>query len=300
MRAVGVTRYGDPDVLSVVEVPEPQPGPGEVRIRVTAASVNPVDLQVRAGVAAKVVGDTPFPLVLGWDAAGVVDAMGDEVEGLDIGDRVMAMSLWFVTRAGTHAEAVVLPADAVAVLAGGVDDVAAATVPLNGLTAWSALTVANLEPEATVVVTGAAGGVGGYLVELGAARGLRVVGVGRPGDSDTFRALGGEAVTSVGDAGQAPVVIDTTGNPDSVVSAVAPGGRLLTLSGALTGDAPDGVTVKRVGVRVDSSALRELAAMAGDGRLTLRVADVLPLSDAAEAHRRLGAGGVRGRIVLRP
>jgi len=295
-----VTRYGDPDVLSVIELPEPQPGPGEVRIRVTAAGLNPVDLQVRAGAAAKVVGETPFPLVLGWDAAGVVDAVGEGVEDLAVGDRVMAMSLWFATKAGTHAEAVVLSADAVAVTPGGIDDVAAATVPLNGLTAWAALAVARLEPGETVVVTGAAGGVGGYLVELGAARGLRVVGVGRPGDGDTIRALGGEAVTSVGDAGQAPVVIDTTGNPDLAVGAVAPGGRLLTLSGALTGDAPDDVTIKRVGVRVDSSALRELAAMAGDGRLTLRVADVLPFSDAAEAHRRVGAGGVRGRIVLQP
>jgi NADPH:quinone reductase-like Zn-dependent oxidoreductase len=302
MRAVGVGAFGGPEVLSVVDLPEPHPGAGQVRIRVTAATVNPVDAKVRSGAASGAVKDPAFPLVLGWDAAGTVDAVGEGVEGLAVGDPVLAMSLWFVGRAGCHAERVVLPAEAVARKPDGLDDVAAATIPLNGLTAWSALAVAKLAPGDRLVVTGAAGGVGGYLVELAAARGLQVVGVGRESDLEAIRGFGAaEAVSDLSQAGQAPIVIDTTtATATQALANVAPGGRLLTLAGGVQGDPPEGVTVKGVGVRYDASALGEMAQMAVDGKLTIRVAQELPFEHAAEAHRLVEGGGLRGRVVLKP
>jgi NADPH:quinone reductase-like Zn-dependent oxidoreductase len=302
MRAVGVGAFGGPEVLSVVDLPEPQPGAGQVRIRVTAATVNPVDAKVRSGAASGAVKDPAFPLVLGWDAAGTVDAVGEGVEGLGVGDPVLAMSLWFVGRAGCHAEQVVLPAEAVARKPDGLDDVAAATIPLNGLTAWSALAVAKLAPGDRLVVTGAAGGVGGYLVELAAARGLQVVGVGRESDLDAIRGFGAaEAVSDLSQAGQAPIVIDTTtATATQALANVAPGGRLLTLAGGVQGDPPEGVTVKGVGVRYDAAALGEMAQMAVAGKLTIRVAQELPFEQAAEAHRLVEGGGLRGRVVLKP
>jgi NADPH:quinone reductase-like Zn-dependent oxidoreductase len=289
-------------VLSVVDLPTPEPGAGQVRVDVAAAAVNPVDAKVRAGSSARAVPDPAFPLVLGWDAAGTVGAVGEGVEGVAVGDRVIAMSLWFMGRAGTHAESVVLPVEAVAPAPAGVDDTAASTIPLNGLTAWSALAVAKLSAGDRVIVTGAGGGVGGYLVELGAARGLEVVGVGRASDLEAIKGFGAaEAVADLAQAGQAPIVIDTTtALATAALANVAAGGRLLTLAGGVEGDPPEGVTVKGVGVRYDPAALAELATMASDGRLTLRVAEVLGFDRAADAHRAVEAGGTRGRVVLVP
>ena len=300
MKAVLLSEYGDPDRLAVGEIADPVAGPGQVRIRTDAAAVNPVDLATRAGFTRQVTPDVAFPLVLGWDVAGVVDAVGDGVSSVSVGDRVVGMSLWFATTTGTYAELVVLDEGAVAPAPHGAEPAAAATLPLNGLTAWSTLAVAKAEPGQTMIVTGAAGGVGGYLVELATARGIEVIGYGRSGDLDTIRGFGAvKAVDDLADAGQAGLVVDTTGTPAAALGAVGPGGRLLFLSGGVS-DPPEGVQVKRVGVRLDAAALGQMASMAAAGKLTLRVADVLGFADAPEAHRRMAAGGVRGRLVLRP
>ena len=300
MRATVLDGYGDPDVLHTADLPAPEPGPGEVRITVAASSVNPVDLSTRAGLAAGAIPDPVFPMVLGWDAAGMVDAIGEGVSGLAVGDRVAALSVWFVTRRGTYAEQVVLDEGACAALPAEIDDVHAATLPLNGLTAWSALAVASIEPGDSLLVTGAAGAVGGYLEQLAPARGIHVIGHGRAGDAGAIAALGAaEVVDDL--AGVKPVarVVDTTGKPDLAVPLVAPGGRLVTVAGKATVTRDD-ITVKSAWVRADAAALAELASMAAKGQLALRVADVLPLADAAQAHRRFAAGGVRGRLVLTP
>ncbi len=300
MKAVLLSEYGDPDRLAVGEIADPVAGPGQVRIRTQAAAVNPVDLATRAGFTRQVTPDVTFPLVLGWDVAGVVDAVGDGVTSVAVGDPVVGMSLWFATTTGTYAELVVLDEGAVARAPEGVEPAAAATLALNGLTAWSTLAVAKAEPGQTVIVTGAAGAVGGYLVELATARGLEVIGYGRSGDLDAIRGFGAvKAVDDLGDAGQAPLVVDTTGTPAAALGAVAPGGRLLFLSGAVS-DPPEGIQTRRIGVRPDAAALGEMATMAAAGRLTLRVADTVGFGDAPEAHRRMAAGGVRGRIVLQP
>lgn len=298
MRAVIIDSYGDPSVLHLSEIEDPVAGPGQVRIKTAAAAVNPVDLGTRSGAAAAAVPDPVFPMVLGWDVAGTIDQVGEGVARFAPGDRAIAMSLWFVTRTGTYADYVVLDEGACAKAPDGVDDVAAATIPLNGLTAWSVLAVAGAQPGDRLLVTGAAGGVGGFVVELASRRGLVVTGFARTKDLETVRALGAaEAVDDLEAVSGFDYVVDTTANPALAAPYVAKGGRLLTLSGRLA-STPEDRTVKAVGVRNNVEALETLAQMAGNGELTLRVADVLPFEQAAEAHSRFASGGVRGRLVL--
>ena len=298
MRAVTVPEYGGPEVLRVDDVAVPEPGPGQVRIATVAGAVNPVDGGTRSGRSAAAIPDPVFPLVLGWDVAGVVDALGPGAERFAVGQPVIGMSLWFVARQGTHAEQVVLDESACAPSPEGVDPVAAATLPLNGLTAWSALFVAKVGAGDRLLVAGAAGGVGGYAVQLAKLRGVSVIGYGRPGDREAVLDLGAdEFITDLADLPPVAVAIDTTAQPDLMLEAMAPDGLLVTLSGQPTSEV-SGVTAKAARVRVDPEALAELSRLAGEGQLELRVAASFGFEDAAEAHRRMEAGGARGRMVL--
>ncbi|MEV4256071.1 alcohol dehydrogenase catalytic domain-containing protein, partial [Spirillospora sp. NPDC049652] len=173
MRAISVTEYGGPETLRVADVPEPLPGPGQVRIRIEAATVNPVDLAARAGLLAALAPD--LPLGLGLDAAGEIDALGAGVGRLAVGDKVIGLRDRLPVPTGAHAEAIVLDADAVVHAPRTLDAAHAATLPLNGLTALQGLDLLDLRPGGTVLITGAAGAVGGFAVELAALRGLRVV-----------------------------------------------------------------------------------------------------------------------------
>jgi NADPH:quinone reductase-like Zn-dependent oxidoreductase len=174
MRAVALWRFGGPEVLEVADLPAPEPGPNEVRIRVMAATVNPTDLGLRAGRQADALAKLPPPYVPGMELAGVVDAIGPDTEWL-VADRVMAIVLPTRTGRGAQAEQVVVAADSVAPMPN--EDTsfeAAATIPMNGLTARRALDLLALEPGQTLAVTGAAGAVGGYVTQLAAAEGVRV------------------------------------------------------------------------------------------------------------------------------
>lgn len=189
MRALVIDSFGGPEVLRIAEVPVPAAGPGQVLIRVEAATVHPVDLATRSGVLAEAglmagTGRTG----LGWDVAGVVEATGPGVGGVRPGDRVVGMNDRLDVELGTHAEYVVLDAHAVAPAPVSLAPAAAATLPLAGLTALQALDALDLPAGETLLVTGAAGAVGGYAVQLAAARGLRVVAAARPGDDERARA----------------------------------------------------------------------------------------------------------------
>ena len=193
MRAVTFSRFGGPEVLEVSELPAPQPGPGEVRIRVAAATVNPTDISFRTGrqqTTAQLaeMGVRP-PYIPGMELAGVVDAVG---EGTDwhIGDRVMAIVNPRRPGGGAQAELVVVPAASVARVPEGTSLEAAATLPMNGLTVRLALDRLALQPGQTLGVTGAAGAVGGYAVELGVSDGLRVIAVAGPQDAALVKRFG--------------------------------------------------------------------------------------------------------------
>src|SRR5690606_21012818 len=198
VRAIGLYEYGGPEVLQVLDLPEPQVGPGEVRIRVHAAAVNPTDVMLRTGGHAVRSTARP-PFVPGMDVAGVVDQVGPGVgDRLVVGQPVIGMVLFVGPRGGAYADKVVLPAASVVPAPAGVGLAAASTLLMNALTARMALDVAGLRPGDTVAVTGAAGAVGAYAIELATADGLTVVADAAERDVDLVRSFGADHVVERG------------------------------------------------------------------------------------------------------
>ena len=312
MRAAGFTEYGGPDVLHVVELPDPEPGPGELLVRVRAAAVNPTDTVLRSGGRAERLKDVAPPHVPGMDAAGVVERIGPGAQtDLEMGERVMAIVLP-LGRHGVYAERVVVPSGSVVRSPAGASDAEAATLPMNGLTARACLDRLGLTAGETLAVTGAAGAVGGYAVQLGKAAGLHVVADAAPNDEALLRDLGADDVVPRGDdfadhvraivPGGADGLVDAALLDARAVRAVRDGGGVATLRGYDgTDDVCGDITFFPVFVRTyaeEQAKLDRLRAQAEDGTLTLRVARTLPLESATEAHRLLEAGGNRGRLVL--
>jgi NADPH:quinone reductase-like Zn-dependent oxidoreductase len=310
MRAVIVRRFGGPEVLEIADLPAPQPGPGQVAIRVAAASVNRIDLSTRNGALTEAGLLAPAPEVwLGWDVAGEVSAVGAGVTRFAAGDPVIGLRD-VLSAPGTQAEQVVLDQNAVAPAPTSVPSAEAATLPLIGLTADRALTLTGLRAGETLLVTGAAGGVGGLVLELAALRGIRTVAVAAQGDEQLVRQLGATDFVPRTERLGAAVRRVVPGGVDAVIDAAVAG---ITAHEALRGGgtfvalvapfAPPPLRATRVIVQevfADGARLAELAALVDAGRLTLRVAQKLPLADVAVAHKRLAGGGLRGRLVLLP
>jgi NADPH:quinone reductase-like Zn-dependent oxidoreductase len=301
----------------VFEVPEPHAGRGQVRVRVHAATVNPGDRYLRTGAIAHRAPGPPF--VPGMEAAGVLDEIGERtVTDLRVGDRVTAMTMPLLKDAAGYAEYVVLPAEWVVRAPAGRTLDQAATLPMNGLTARQALDLLALPPGATLAVVGAAGVVGGYAVQLAKADGLTVVADAAPADAGLVGSLGADVVVPRGEGVAERVLRAVPGGVDGVLDGavigsaalapvVRPGGGIATLleEGPKAAEREE---LERRSVRLhmvnvpdylgDRARLDRLRAQAEDGTLTLRVAGAYPPDRAAEAHRRLEAGGVRGRLVL--
>ncbi|HXJ79614.1 MAG TPA: NADP-dependent oxidoreductase [Candidatus Methylomirabilis sp.] len=311
MRAVTFSRFGGPEVLEVGDFPEPPPGPGEVRIRVTAATVNPTDISFRSGRQAaqvKELGLEP-PYIPGMELAGVIDAAGGGTDWR-IGDRVMAIVNPRRPGGGAQAELVVVPATSVARVPEGTSLEAAATLPMNGLTVRLALDQLALRPGQTLGVTGAAGAVGGYAVELGVADGLRVIAVAGPRDEALVKGFGAEKVVPRGDAairglydaapGGVDGLIDAAVLDGAVLPAIRNGGKLATVRG-FAGPSERGITIEPVRVVSylhNQEALDRLGRLVTERRLSLRVAETFPPERAADAQRKLDAGGTRGRLLI--
>jgi NADPH:quinone reductase-like Zn-dependent oxidoreductase len=307
MRAVIVREFGGPAALEITERPTPEPGPGQVRIKVAAAAVNPVDLSTRAG-------HLPvdrLPVGLGWDVAGTIDAVGPLVDGFAVGDAVIGLDDRLVKDLGPYADHHVLDVEAIAAAPRSVDAVHAATLPLNAVTAAQALDLADLAPGQTLLITGAAGGVGGYAVELAAARGWHVAAVANPSDEATVRDFGAQtfvprtddlagAVRSVFPDG-VDAVLDTTYQPAAVFGTVRDGGGYVNIApvlGPLTSER--GIRILDQWVHHDGARLTSLVRLVDAGQLTPRVAETFPLAEVAAAHELAGKGGLRGRVVLVP
>src|SRR3954449_12978036 len=311
MRAAGVTEFGGPEALHIVDVPEEHAGPGEVRLRVTAATVNPTDTYLVLGAYVERDPVKSPPWVPGMDVAGVVDEIGEGVDRADL--EVGAAAMGVVVPSGAHGgyrESLVLPADSVVRAPKGATDVEAATLPMNGLTARFALDLMALQPGQVVGVTGAAGAFGGYVVQLAKADGLTVVADASEADEELVRSLGADDVVRRGDDVAERIrehypegvdgLADGAVQDALVLPAVKDGGAVATVRG-YRGDGSRGLRMFPTLVRrvaQDRAALDRLRQQAEDGVVTLRVAQTFPAEKAAEAHRLLEAGGVRGRLVL--
>jgi NADPH:quinone reductase-like Zn-dependent oxidoreductase len=290
-----VNSFGGPDVVEVVETEVPEPGAREVRIKVSAASLNPVDAGVRAGV----FGGAGQRIGLGWDVAGTVDAVG-AAGSWSVGDEVVALDYGMVKPLGTHAEYVVVDSGAVALAPTTVDAVRAATLPLNALTASQALDRLELSPGDSLLVTGAAGAVGGYAVQLAAHRGIPVTGLAREADEAFVRSLGAGRFVGALVAREFDAVLDAAVLGEPALAAVRDGGRYIGVIPQAEPASVRGVRTGAVEVSAEGTRLAELVRLVDEGVLTTRVAETFALEDAAKAHARLDGGGVRGRLVLVP
>ncbi len=310
MRAVGLRVHGGPEVLEIVDLPEVHAGPGQVRLRVHAAAVNPTDLMARNGSRAAQQQADPPPYVPGMDAAGIVDEVGPGVTtGVKVGDTVMAMVVPNASH-GAYREQIVLNARSVAPIPAGATLVEAATLPMNGLTARLSLDLLELAPGQSLAVTGAAGAYGGYMIQLAKADGLTVIADASDADRDLVKQLGADIVVPRGDDVAARIREHFPDGVDGLadgavlnalaVPAVRDGGAFTAVRG-YKGAPERGIRFTTTFVRSydgEFEKLDRLREQAEAGILTLRVAQTYPAAQAAEAHRRLEAGGTRGRLVL--
>jgi NADPH:quinone reductase-like Zn-dependent oxidoreductase len=299
-RAAVVRTPGGPDSIEIIDVPVVEPGPGEVRVEIAAAPVNPVDLAVVNGTfhAMGLINQSAWT-GLGWDFAGTVVATGPGVD-LAAGTRVAGLVVGFDRDYGTYAEQLVVGAADVAVVPDDLDLVAASTVPLNGL---AGAQIVDLLGDASrdgnrLLVTGAAGAVGGYVASLAPDRGWHVTGLARAGDEEFVRSLGVEFTTHAEPGWDA--VADGAVVQERGLALVRDGGTFVGVQPASVPAAERGIAVATLLTHPDGHRLRELLTRTASGELPARVHAVLPLDDVADAHRAVARGGVRGRYVLKP
>jgi NADPH:quinone reductase-like Zn-dependent oxidoreductase len=286
LKAVCFSRFGGPEVLEIVDLPDPHPGPGQVRIAVRAAGVNPSDWKKRKGLM-----DGKLPQTMGHEAAGVVDELGEGVADVAVGDRVFGFS----AEGAAQAELAVL--SYYAPIPPSLDFPGAAALPAAIETATRALDQLGVGSGSTLLINGASGSIGSAAVQLAVVRGARVIGTASPANHSYLRSLGAEPVAyGEGLAGR--------------VRALAPGGVDLALDVAGSGVPPE-LTVadfsgaQEHGVRFSSGdagravhALGEIGELIESGRFSLPVAQTFPLAEVAEAHRVSEQGHVRGKLVL--
>ncbi|MFO0581539.1 MAG: zinc-binding dehydrogenase [Anaeromyxobacter sp.] len=312
MKAIQIKAFGGPEVFEAVEAPDPAPGPGQLLVRVLATSVNPVDYKIRhAGSWAQV----KPPAIIGYDAAGTVEALGPGVAGFSKGDPVFYTPRIF-GRQGTYAELHVVDADIVAPKPPNLTYLEAASLPLAGCTAWDAIVrLAQVRPGEDVLVHAGAGGVGSIAVQLAHAAGARVLATAKAANHALVRGLGADEVVdyTAEDFAKAAVrftrgkgldvAFDTVGGDllSRTVPAMKPYGRMtgcVSCTGDLSGAVGKNLTVhfeflERAKVKIDA-----LAALAERGQVRAVIDAVLPLDRVADAHRKIEAGGMRGKLVL--
>ena len=309
MKGVGFFDWGGPEVLQVVDLPEAHAGQGQVRIRNHAATVNPTDLGARDGSRKEQQKADPPPYVPGMEAGGVVDEVGAGVTGLKVGDAVLAI----VVPKGSHGayrEQLVLDARSVVLAPKGKSHAEAASLPMNGLTARRSLDLLGLKPGQVIAVTGAAGAYGGYVVQLAKAEGLRVIADASEKDEALVKSLGADFVVRRGNDVAARIrerfpqgvdgLADGAVLKELVIPAVKDGGAFTSVRGfpgVPTRDIRFSTTFVRE-YAFDHDKLDRLRQQVDEGKITLRVAATYKPEQAAEAHRRLAAGGTRGRIII--
>jgi NADPH:quinone reductase-like Zn-dependent oxidoreductase len=297
-RTAVVRTPGGPESIEIIDVPVVEPGPGRVRVEIAGAAVNPVDLATAAGVFHRMgLVHQPDHTGLGWDFAGTATVAGPDVD-LPVGSRVAGLVAGFDRSFGTYAEQLVVPAGDTARVSDGLDLVTAATVPLNGLAAAQMVDLLGDGEGRHLLVTGAAGAVGGFAIPLAQDRGWQVTGLARAEDETFVRSLGANFTAEAAPGWDA--VADGAALQEPAVALVRDGG---TFVGVQPGQAPPeerGITVRVVVAAPDGARLAQLLAATAGGQLPARVHAAVPLDQVASAHRAVAKGGVRGRYVLQP
>jgi NADPH:quinone reductase-like Zn-dependent oxidoreductase len=300
MRAIVLTSFGGPDALELADVPDPVPGDGEELVRIRAAALGPWDLSGASGAFAAAGGTGAFPQVQGWDFAGET---GD-------GRRVLGFVAQPWMGVGTFAEQIALPSALLAPLPDALSFEQGGALPVCALTARLLVEAAAVTDGHVVLVTGAAGMVGGYIVQLVRARGGHVVAAVRERDADEARRLGAGSVVGTGDDLEVEVrgqwqdgvdaCLDTVGLAAAGLVCVRDGGAFVTSVPTAVPDGARGIAPQTVQVQPDAAATAELASLAAAGELSIRIDEALPLARFRDAYAGLERGGLRGKIVLVP
>jgi NADPH:quinone reductase-like Zn-dependent oxidoreductase len=301
MKAIVVHEYGGPEVLKFEEYPDPVPGDGEVLVRVAAASVNPIDYKRRAGLT-KDFYPLKFPSLIGVDMAGTVVKLGPGVEGFSAGDQVFAMA------DNTYAELCVVKADVLAKVPKGLDLIQAAALPLVTITGNQLMAATGIKGGQTVLVVGAAGGVGRSAVFTAKERGATVIAGVLKRQIDEAKTVGADQTVATDDdnaiANLPPLdaVADTVDGrtAEKLIAKVKAGGVFATVLEAPqnAGKYPS-VKVAHVFSKFDRKTLESMAEAVRDGKLVIPISQKLPLSKAAEAQAAAEKGGI-GKILLVP
>lgn len=313
MRAIIIEQFGGREVVQLADVPQPVAGPGEVLISVRAAGVNPVDWKIRAGF---LEGRLPhqFPIILGWDVAGVIAELGPGVSGWTVGDEVYAYARKPVIQAGAYAEFIAVDAGHIGRKPANFTFAEAASVPLAALTAYQSLfDAAQLCAGESILVQAAAGGVGGFAVQLAHHAGARVWGTASASNHDYLRQLGVDRVIDYREQNVVEqiraelidgvdVAFDCVGGDvfDHCAASLKPGGRIVTIlePGKSQALADQGVASHYVFVAPNGAQLERLSQLAEAGHLKTHLSATLPLAEAAKAHEQIESQHTRGKIVL--
>jgi NADPH:quinone reductase-like Zn-dependent oxidoreductase len=299
MRAVLLSETGGPEVLRVVEVPRPDPGDGEVLIRVRAASINPIDWKERRGLAPK-----ELPAILGNDISGTVEQ--SRAAGFAEGEDVFGFA-----PTGGYAQFATAPAGAIASMPAGVSHEQAAALPVSALTAWQALfTRGDLHGGQSLLVAGAAGGVGHFAVQLGKHAGAHVTGTGSARNREFVLGLGADEYVDYASQDVAEVVhdvdvaFDTVGGAttETLVPTVRESGVIVVIASAPpeAQAAERGVRTESLSMSVDRQQLAEVAALVASGEVKVEISATFPLDDVARAHELSESGHSRGKLILLP
>ena len=295
MKAIVMRETGGVEVLKMEDAPAPELVDGSVLVRIHTASVNPIDWKFRAGIIPK-----QLPAVLGNDMAGVVEE--SRAPGLEPGQPVLG-----IAAGGSYAELASTPAQLVARKPEGLDGVRAAALPVVAMTAWQALfDHANLQAGQSVLIAGAAGGVGHMAVQLAHRAGARTIALGSPRNRDFLTELGAtdyvdytsEDVAAV--VSEVDVVFDTVGGEMSAAlgKTVKPGGVVVAITGGQPDTVPDSVRYEHFSMSPDPDELEMLAGLVVSGELRVEIAEVLGLSEVQRAHELSETGHTRGKIIL--
>ncbi|MGO1926166.1 MAG: NADP-dependent oxidoreductase, partial [Brachybacterium tyrofermentans] len=302
MRALTYTEYGDPSTLSVGDAPMPKAAPGAVVIRVERVSVNPVDWKVMSGGLDGLI-ETIFPVIPGWDVAGVVESVGPDTPEFTPGDRVASYGRTDIIHGGTYAEFVALPATSVAAIPDGVDVDAAAGLPLVGLTALRSLETLELTADDTLLIHAASGGVGYLAAQLARAIGATVIGTASAQNHEKLTAIGVtpvaygeglvERVREVAPDGVSAVADFVGGVREDTLALLADGGRHVSIADP---------SVEEVGghwvwVRPDGARLSSLLEKVAAGALRVEIDRTFALADTGQAFEVSMAGAANGKLL---
>jgi len=303
MKAIRIHEFGGPEVLKYEDVPEPHPGPSEIRIRIIAAGVNPIDWKMRRGL----IGEMPLPMTIGLDVAGIVDAVGEGEVFFQPEEEVFAK---VSIGQGGYAEYTVVNSTQVARKPESIGFIESAAIPTAGLAAWQSLfDIAELEKEQSVLIHGAAGGVGTFAVQFARWKGAYVIGTASAGNAQFLKSIGADEVIDYRNqrfedlVSNLDVVLDTIGGDTFERSwgVLKPGGFLVTTVASIPEGDPEkyGVRAKTLMTQPDGKELAQIAAIIDERQIKPIVTTVLPLTDAQKAHEISESRHARGKIVLR-